>query len=194
MECDSSSLVNMPFLRGSVLSVCLRKWIFERKKIGRGFYLLDADDADKCGLIHAICFLIRAYLRHPRLMILLCFPEYNNLFNICVKIGFLTIPETRLCSITYKNEAYMLWNQNIYVLKSKYRCFVRANSCILVRRQLELVAVLIEITLRVNEKRCRIVWNNSFLAQKRAIFSLKQRSSAYAESAKGRLSHQSVNQ
>ena len=48
------------------------------------------------------------FSRYPRLIILLLLLENNNLFDICVRFGFLTILDLRPSQIASKNEAYML--------------------------------------------------------------------------------------
>lgn len=62
--------------------------------------------------------------------------------------------------------------QNIYALKSKYTCFICADSCFLVRRLLELVAETIGIILRIRGNRFRIVYKIPFFNTKKSPVSL----------------------
>lgn len=56
----------------------------------------------------------------------------------------------------------MLLKRNIYVLNAKYRCFIRADYWILLRRQLELVPLLIGITLRIDRKSAELYGKVTF--------------------------------
>ena len=56
------------------------------------------------------CYLLinPRFSRHPRLIILLRLSGDNNLSNISIKSGFITIPALRFCLITLENKTYMV--------------------------------------------------------------------------------------
>ena len=62
----------------------------------------------KHGLNTCYTFINPCFPCNPCLIILLSLVEYGNQFDICIKFGLPTIPEPCPCSVTSKNETYML--------------------------------------------------------------------------------------